>query len=403
MEAASLFASANALYVNEEYEEALKHYVCAVTLQDCAEHRICRAAAYLKVGKFSEALADAEAALQHNPSSYMALHWKGVALFYCANFSGAKRAFEESLRLSPNAKAPRAAWVRKCDAQLSGSTLPLGNMVAETSKATQPSERAAVTTGYPSSGAQPSSQKSSATAVPAAAKPEAAEPAAIERTEAAASSSQKSGLSISGRKQIRREWYQNGSNVFITIFQKDVEQERCKLDLEETSLSLSFPLPGATEEEYQLDLVLFGAIEPSACKLEVSKVKVEVALAKKVIDLHWGDLEKVEEAPAMPTSTDQPSYPTSNKTKRDWSQIDRDMENELKNEKPQGDEALNKLFREIYDRADEDTRRAMNKSFQTSGGTVLSTNWGEVAHNDYENKDRPTPPEGQEWRDWRKK
>ena len=28
--------------------------------------------------------------------------------------------------------------------------------------------------------------------------------------------------------------------------------------------------------------------------------------------------------------------------------------------------------------ADEDTRRAMNKSFQESNGTVLSTNWKEI-------------------------
>lgn len=46
----------------------------------------------------------------------------------------------------------------------------------------------------------------------------------------------------------------------------------------------------------------------------------------------------------------------------------------------------------------QDTRRAMIKSFQTSGGTVLSTNWKEVAEKDYE-KDRSAPA-GQEMKDW---
>jgi len=40
----------------------------------------------------------------------------------------------------------------------------------------------------------------------------------------------------------------------------------------------------------------------------------------------------------------------------------------------------------------------MMKSFATSGGTVLSTNWDEVASKDYEGKDRPDPPKGQEWK-----
>jgi hypothetical protein len=35
----------------------------------------------------------------------------------------------------------------------------------------------------------------------------------------------------------------------------------------------------------------------------------------------------------------------------------------------------------------QDTRRAMVKSFQTSNGKVLSTNWGEVSKKDYEKEE----------------
>ena len=55
------------------------------------------------------------------------------------------------------------------------------------------------------------------------------------------------------------------------------------------------------------------------------------------------------------------------------------------------------LFKMIYAQSDENTRRAMIKSFQTSGGTVLSTNWDEVREKDYEGKDKPEAPKGREW------
>lgn len=401
MDAATLFGSANVHFVNEEYEEALKHYTCAVTLQDCAEYRACRAACHLKLGNFAQTLEDIDQAVAFEPKSHIAFYWRGIALFYMADFAGAKQAFEASIQAAPQARAPRNLWIRKCDAELSGSTLPLGSVAAE---ATKVPAVAATHTPAPVAPAAPMPAQIAAQAVPAA--PAAARTSEVTPQAATSSAPQstveaKQELSISGRKQVRREWYQNTTQVFVTVFAKEVNVEQCEVDFQEKGFSLNFPLPGSEGEEYALDVDLFDAIDPSACKIEVSKVKVEICLQKKNVGTQWKDLEKQEEVDVP--YTDQPAYPTSNKAKKDWGKIDVDMEKELKNEKPEGEEALNKLFKEIYERADPETRRAMNKSFQTSGGTVLSTNWGEVSTSDYEGKDRPTPPEGQEWRDWKNK
>lgn len=61
-----------------------------------------------------------------------------------------------------------------------------------------------------------------------------------------------------------------------------------------------------------------------------------------------------------------------------------------------GDSTLNEFFQNLFTNADEDTKKAMMKSFQESGGTALSTNWEDV-------KKAPVPikpPSGSEARKW---
>lgn len=74
--------------------------------------------------------------------------------------------------------------------------------------------------------------------------------------------------------------------------------------------------------------------------------------------------------------------------KKDWTKIEKEIiaEEEEEKKKLKGDAALNNFFQSIYANASEDQRRAMIKSFQTSGGTVLSTNWDDVSKANYEQK-----------------
>ena len=64
-----------------------------------------------------------------------------------------------------------------------------------------------------------------------------------------------------------------------------------------------------------------------------------------------------------------------------------------------GDPAMG-MFKQIYKNGNDDTKRAMIRSYYDSNGTVLSTNWSEVKEKDYKGKDRPSAPDGQEWRKW---
>lgn len=61
-----------------------------------------------------------------------------------------------------------------------------------------------------------------------------------------------------------------------------------------------------------------------------------------------------------------------------------------------GDSTLNGFFQKIFADADDETKKAMMKSYSESGGTTLSTNWEEVK----KEKVSVKPPQGAEWKNW---
>lgn len=56
-------------------------------------------------------------------------------------------------------------------------------------------------------------------------------------------------------------------------------------------------------------------------------------------------------------------YPTSSLHAKDWDKLEQEVKEEEKNEKLEGDAALNKLFQQIYSDGSDEVKKAMMKSF----------------------------------------
>ncbi|XP_077014504.1 protein SGT1 homolog isoform X2 [Tamandua tetradactyla] len=207
------------------------------------------------------------------------------------------------------------------------------------------------------------------------------------------SESEMSASQRTHQSKIKYDWYQTESQVIITLMIKNVQKNDVNVEFSEKEFSALVKL--SSGEDYTMKLRLLHPIIPEQSTFKVLSTKIEIKM-KKPEAVRWeklegeGDLPKPKQFIADVKNL----YPSSSHYTRNWDKLVGEIKEEEKNEKLEGDAALNKLFQQIYSDGSDEVKRAMNKSFMESGGTVLSTNWSDVG----KRKVEINPPDDMEWK-----
>ncbi|CAL4962557.1 unnamed protein product [Urochloa decumbens] len=335
MAASDLESKAKEAFVDDDFELAAELYTQAIEAGPAtADLYADRAQAHIKLGNYTEAVADANKAIELDPTMHKAYYRKGAACIKLEEYQTAKAALElGSSYASGDSRFTRL--LKECEERIA-----------------EEANQAPVKTVEP----------------PVAATVEDKEDVAnMENTQPV--------VEPPSKPKYRHDFYNSATEVVLTIFAKGVPADCVVIDFGEQMLSVSIEIPG--EEPYHFQPRLFSKVT-------------------------WTTLDYSGRPKALPQKINtpaetapRPSYPSS-KSKKDWDKLEAEVKKEEKDEKLDGDAALNKFFRDIYKDADEDMRRAMMKSFVESNGTVLSTNWKDVGKKTVEG----SPPDGMELKKW---
>ncbi|NWI47535.1 SGT1 protein, partial [Picathartes gymnocephalus] len=297
---------------------------------DDAECYCQRAYAHILLQKYADAVADAERSLELNPNNAVALLRKGLGEYHIKNYASALESFREGQRLD-NVDDTFTIWIKRCEETLNGKKKHIYFV--------------------------------------------------------------RYLISPLLASCFIYDWYQTESQVIVTIMIKNAQKDDVSVQFLEKKMNASVRLPSG--EDFNLKLDLLHSIVPEQSTFKVLSTKVEIKM-KKPEAVRWEKLEGQGDSPKLKqfTPDTQHLYPSSSHYTRNWDKLVVEIKEEEKNEKLEGDAALNKLFQQIYSDGTDEVKRAMNKSFMESGGTVLSTNWSDVG----KRKVEVNPPDDVEWK-----
>lgn len=374
------------------FEEAVKHFTDAISINNRApSYWTKRSTAYHRLNNFQQALDDAEIAvkLAHDRAQREAIKdaqkRRALALFALGRYGDAERVFGFVKKLDPKEKT-LPIWETKIKSKV--KDLPEDDARRKVTIVEVPKVEP------PRAEAPPTKEIAKMTTEDTAAKPK-------------ESSSTPAQVPISTPlEKIRHEFYDTADNVVISIFAKGVPKDKLTVTIERQALEVSFPTSSGSD--FQLNLEpLFSEVDPASSTYRVTPTKIEVTLKKVMKGQKWKALESDSGVPAATTSPGSqetankpvlsskadeqpPAYPTSSKKgAKNWDKLEDDGED------GDGDETA-KFFKTLYAGATPEQQRAMMKSFQESGGTVLSTDWSQVGAKTV----TPEPPEGMEAKKW---
>jgi suppressor of G2 allele of SKP1 len=389
------------------YEEAVAAYTVALKSSPTSpDYLIQRATAYQRAKNYTSALADADNAVLYaqkrakREAIVDAQFRRGCALYSLERYGDAEFVFEVVKRMDEKHKSVTAFMGRN---QQSMNKLDPDDVKRKCTVKETPDLDVGVTDV-----ASPTCNAGTASTAPGA--PQA--PAPPQQTPP---------------DKIRHEWYQNSEHIYFTLLAKGVPEDKAQIDIQERSISISFPL--ITGSSYDLTLEpLFASLKPEKCIIRVLPAKIELVLAKAISGQKWSTLESKE--PINPPSATNgsgeadssdavrqavlndsksagPAYPTSSKSgPKDWDKVVADARRADSTGKGgaaddddyEGGDEANHFFKKLFKDASPDVQKAMMKSYTESNGTALSTNWDEVS----KGKVETVPPDGMEAKNWEK-